>query len=433
MVSEALYYTNPALARTGAKVLAVKALESGSEIVLDRTIFFPGGGGQPCDLGSLGGMALSEVREEDGTIVHVVGGGADFAPGDEVQLCLDVARRRDHTQQHSGQHLLSAVLEHECDIHTVGFHLGVSYSTIDVGGQLFEKARIDGVERSVNAWISENRPIRTHLCPPEDVASFKLRRKLPQGKEIVRVVEIDGYDWVACCGTHALSTGELRVFKILSCEKYKGGTRVYFLAGERAVSALNHYFDIAAGAASLCGGDVDTLPERVAALSQRADRAEAERNSLVRERAKLEVDMAVAGGNCVVVPAADLFPDGGRLLVFAFVDRDAEAATEQVKAGANRGVVSVALSVPDKTVVFMAPYNAGGAAAGADCGAVRGAVCGAVREGSADLGLIAALKAKMAARGGKGGGRAGNFRAVFPSEAAARAFVADVEQFLTRP
>lgn len=415
MASEALYYTNPGLTHTSAKVLAVNAAEFGSEIVLDRTIFFPGGGGQPCDLGSLGGFALAEVREEGGNVVHVVGGGAALAVGDEVELSLDVARRRDHTQQHSGQHLLSAVLEHECGIHTVGFHLGASYSTIDVSGQLLEKERIDGVERSVNAWIGEDRPIRTHLCPPEDLGSFRVRRKLPEGKEIIRVVEMDGYDWVACCGTHAVSTGDLRVFKILSCEKYKGGTRIYFWVGERAISALDHYFDIAASAASLCGGDVDTLPERVAALSRQAGRAEAERNSLIRERAKLEVDKAMAGGDCVAVTAADLFPDGGRLLVFAFADRDAEAAAEQVKAGVSRGLLSVALSVPDKTVVLMAPHAQDGAA---DVGA-------------ASSGLLAVLKANMAARGGKGGGRAGNFRAVFPSEADARSFVADVKLLLS--
>ncbi|MCE5257321.1 MAG: hypothetical protein LLF89_10815, partial [Spirochaetaceae bacterium] len=409
MTTETLYYEDPRLARTVARIAGIESSESGRTIILDRTIFFPEGGGQPSDLGTLGGFQLLAVKESGGRIIHLLDGGSSLAVGDEVELVLDTARRRDHTLQHSGQHLLSAVLEHEMDIHTIGFHLGLNYSTIDVNGMLLEKKMIDRVEASVNAWIGEDRPIRTHICPPEDLASFKLRRKLPEGKEVIRVVEMDGYDWVACCGTHAPSTGALRVFKILSCEKYKGGTRICFVAGERAVAALSSHFEIAKKAASLCGGSMEALPDRITALLQRAEKAESEKNALVRERARLEVERMIADG------AGIKLPEDRELLAFSFTDRDAAAALEQVKTAVNHGRIAMAASLPEKTVLLMAPSEAehGGKAAGA-----------------VFAGLTVFLKAKMLEAGGVGGGRAGNFRAVFASEEAATDFMSSVMDFL---
>ena len=442
MNTERLYYTHPEVSRTKAQIVDIRKVDSVvgvtdvadfaagfDEVVLDRTIFFPGGGGQPCDLGSLAGFRLVEVKEDaQGNVIHVVravSGGSDIdgssrlKVGDEVELVLDVARRRDHTQQHSGQHLLSAVLEHECGIHTIGFHLGTEYTTIDVTGQLLEKAEIQKVETRVNAWIGDARPIITHVCPPEDLVSFKVRRDLPQGQEVIRIVEIDGYDWVACCGTHARSTAELRAFKILSCEKYKGGTRIYFVAGDRAISLMSKYFDLAKDAAALLGGAVDALVERVSALNEKLQKLELERNGLIKERAKFEVDAAMGGsatrpdsavagpGECFALPASGIFPKGARLIVFKYVDRSAAAALESVKAGANRGAVTIALALTEHTVLFMAP------------------------QAVAAPGLAAALKAKMSEYGGSGGGHAGNFRAVFPDDKRALSFLTDIQNLLS--
>ncbi len=445
MNTERLYYTHPEVSRTKARVLDIRKVDSVAgvtdvadfadvaagfdEVVLDRTIFFPGGGGQPCDLGSLAGFKLVEVKEDaQGNVVHVVravsgssdvDGSSRLKVGDEVELVLDVARRRDHTQQHSGQHLLSAVLEHECGIHTISFHLGTEYTTIDVTGQLLEKAEIQKVETCVNAWIGDARSIITHVCPPEDLVRFKVRRDLPQGQEIIRIVEIDGYDWVACCGTHARSTAKLRAFKILSCEKYKGGTRIYFVAGDRAVALLSRYFDLAKDAAALLGGSVEALVERVSALNANVQTLELERNGLVKERAKFEVDAAMDGsvagpdgsvmgqGECFVLPASSMFSEGARLIVFKYANRSAAAALESVKAGANRGAVTVALVEPEHTVLFMAPKLAGAP------------------------NLASALKAKMSQYGGSGGGQAGSFRAVFPDEKHALSFLTDIQTLLS--
>lgn len=444
MNTERLYYTHPEISRTMAQILDIRKVEVGKvdtgakrcsgvtdfsgaaagvdEVVLDKTIFFPGGGGQPSDLGSLAGFKLVEVKEDaQGNIVHLIQavlGSSDvdgismLKVGDEVELVLDVARRRDHTQQHSGQHLLSAVLEHEYGIHTIGFHLGTEYTTIDVTGQSLEKAEIQKVEAQVNAWIGDARSIITHICPPEDLASFRVRRDLPQGQEIIRIVEIDGYDWVACCGTHARSTAELRAFKILSCEKYKGGTRIYFVAGDRAISLLSKYFDLAKDAGALLGGSVDVLVERVSALNTKVQTLELERNGLIKERAKFEVDAAMDGsvtgaGECYTLSASSMFPEGARLLVFKYADRSAAAALESVKAGARRGAVTIALVETEHTVLFMAP------------------LAGAASD------LAAALKAKMSEYGGSGGGRAGNFRAVFPDEKRAFSFLTDIQTLLS--
>jgi alanyl-tRNA synthetase len=121
-----LFYNDPAAVSGEALILEIRDSGQFSDVILDRTIFYPEGGGQPCDLGNLGGMALTQVVEEGSAILHRVEGKPSFKAGDRVAMALDAARRRDHSQQHSGQHLLSAVLEREYGIHTLGFHLDKS-------------------------------------------------------------------------------------------------------------------------------------------------------------------------------------------------------------------------------------------------------------------------------------------------------------------
>ncbi|MBN2202201.1 alanyl-tRNA editing protein [bacterium] len=228
-----IFESDPYLKEFEATVLEVNALPQGQGVVLDRTCFYPEGGGQPCDYGTLDGLPVRSVTESDGRIIHSVE-GASFKPGDKVRGVLDWDRRFDHMQQHSGQHLLSQAFVRVAKVDTVSFHLGSDESTIDVGiADLAEKTAAD-VEDEANRIVFENRPLRISVRSAGDLDSIPLRKK-PDLTGDVRLIEIADYDWSLCCGTHVRATGEIGLIKILQWEKYKSGTRVHFACGSRAL------------------------------------------------------------------------------------------------------------------------------------------------------------------------------------------------------
>ena len=203
-------------------------------VILDKTIFYPDGGGQPADRGTINGVPILDVRETDGEIFHMVSSeGAERLEVGKAELILDIRRRRDHTQLHTGQHLLSGTLLSMLGVPTVSMHMGEETCTIDVNVAEIKDDAIVAVEDAVADAIEENRSVMVHLCPPEDLSSFKLRKVPPVGEEVIHVVEIEGHDIIACCGTHLKSTAEIGLLRILGAEKYKGMTRITFLAGRR--------------------------------------------------------------------------------------------------------------------------------------------------------------------------------------------------------
>jgi len=203
-------------------------------VLLDKTIFYPDGGGQPSDRGTINGIQVLDVQEKDGEILHLVSAAdaVQLKPG-PAELILDSRRRLNLTQLHSGQHILSATILRKVGAPTVSMHLGDESATIDVNiAEISDEALIETEEIVADA-IEENHPVIIHLCPPEDLSSFPLRRVPPKGEEVIRVVEIEGCDLIACCGTHVKTTAEIGMFRILGAEKYKGMTRISFLAGRR--------------------------------------------------------------------------------------------------------------------------------------------------------------------------------------------------------
>ncbi len=389
------YYLEPGRFEGEALALEVRESDSGFAVVLDRSLFYPEGGGQPCDLGRIGGAVVGSVNEKDGVILHALEGRPDFKPGERVLMRVDGARRIDHSQQHSGQHLLSAILERRYGIHTLSFHLGAVYSTIDVTSPSMDQETLKALEDEAEAFIARGHPYLLHLCPPEDPNSFPFRKALPEEDEQIRIIEIKDYDWVACCGTHVSSAADLRVLGVLQAEKYKGNTRLYFVAGGRAASLLRRRKDGLQVIAAALGSSPEEAAQKAEALKARNAMLEAARAALSRENAGLEVALRAAESKGS--PSAPLY--------FAFRDKSAEAAFETVKAGANRGYSTIALSLPDKTVCVMVP-----------------------REKSANL--VSSLKDMMARREGKGGGGGNNFRAVFESPEAAKEFSESVFGFL---
>jgi len=381
-----LYYTEPSLMKTKARVSQVQESEERTCIVLDRTPFFPEGGGQPCDLGRIAGFNLESVTEKDGSILHWIAGKTGINAGDAVECGVDSKRRRYHTQQHSGQHLLSAVLEREYSFHTVGFHLGENYCTIDITAAEFSRETFQRVEELVDECIVRSLPLKVHVCPPEDPSIFPLRKKLPEGEESLRIIEIDNYDWVPCCGTHVSATTELRMVKILSFEKYKGATRLYFVSGDHAVSLLAKRFSLLAAAASTLGCSQEEIPSRLALQKAKLDLLETERAELLKTRAALELSGKLEECD---------------LLAVVFIQRKTDAAQESVKAAITRGVSVIVVSISDKTVLAAVPT---------------------VPRGGTSLNLGAILKPILQAHDGTGGGGSGNFRAAFKDEESCRKF-----------
>lgn len=384
--TEKLYYSEPSARAAEASIVRIEGDPSSPLVELDRSLFYPEGGGQPCDLGTLGGIAIASVEERDGRILHRLAGPLAASPGGRVELVLDHARRRDHAEQHSGQHLLSSTLLRLFGAATVSFHLGQARCTIDVDLPALPEEDLAEAERRVEEAIAEDYPILVHRCPPEDPLSFPLRRKLPRAEGEIRVVEIDGLDFTPCCGTHLPSTGRIRHLKILGAEKYKGMTRVSFVAGGRAAS--ESFAASLAGAAAVRAFGC-SLPELAAKAGRAAARlAVLERavQASSRERAALEAELA-ASGPAGLPPA----------LALAFADRGADAALESAKAFAARGCLCLAASLPELVAVAIAPSEA------------------------ARLGEV--LGPLALAAGGKGGGGAASFRASFPDRPALERFL----------
>ena len=182
---------------------------------------------------------MTAVSETGGRLLHSLAGPAAFLAGDRVSLHIEADRRRDYSQAHSGQHLLSSTFMRLLGAATVSVHLSRERCFIDFDIPAIPDEDVAEAEDLVERIIADDYPIRIHSCPPEDLASFPLRKRPPQGEEVVRVVEIDGIDFTPCCGTHLGSTGELRLVRILGTEKYKGMTRLAFVAGSRAAAGLS--------------------------------------------------------------------------------------------------------------------------------------------------------------------------------------------------
>ncbi|MEK4662384.1 alanyl-tRNA editing protein [Priestia sp. FSL H7-0729] len=206
--------------------------EDGVYVTLAETAFYPHGGGQPCDLGQIGGIAVLDVNIEDGEVWHKL----ERAPEQtEVHCEIDWERRFDHMQQHTGQHLLSAITLKLTEAMTLSFHLGTEVDTIDVAAAELGADQLTAIEQEVNRQIYRNARINTSWVTAEEAAQLPLVKQ-PTVTEDIRIVEIEGVEYNACGGTHVSATGEIGIIKLLKTEKVKGGTRIYFKCGTRALN-----------------------------------------------------------------------------------------------------------------------------------------------------------------------------------------------------
>ncbi len=285
---------DPELLRFEAEVVAVRVLGGRPAVVLDRTAFYPEGGGQPADRGRLGGVPVVDVQEVEGEVLHALDGAP---PAGRVIGEVDAVRRRDHVQQHHGQHLLSAALEKVAGAHTVSFHLGQETCTIDLDRSLSAVGpeRVRAAEALANELIFRDLPVTVREFSPAELARLPLRKEPARGSRVV-----EGFDPAAildaspCGGTHPPRTGAVGAIAVLRAQKWGAGTRVEFLCGGRVVAALaeaGHRLQEAALAFRCAPAELPAVAARVA--GEVADRRK-ELERMLAAAAEVEAERLIA-------------------------------------------------------------------------------------------------------------------------------------------
>lgn len=234
-MTEKLFYLDPFLKEFSGTVLDCREEKGQWAVILDRTAFYPEGGGQPADHGTLGGVNVVDVREKNGEVLHLCDGKVDI--GAVVDGAIDWGRRFDFMQQHSGEHIVSGILcrKFECD--NVGFHIGHELVTIDFNAALSTEDVIF-VENQANRYIWEDRELQISFPSPAELEALEYRsKKALEGQ--VRIVSWPEADRCACCGTHVRRSGQVGMVKLISCQKFRDGVRIEMAAGGRALRWMN--------------------------------------------------------------------------------------------------------------------------------------------------------------------------------------------------
>lgn len=326
-MTDRLYYENSFLFDFVAALVAIRRLPDGrTALVLDRTAFYPTSGGQTFDTGwvevenldhpqaldskrgpqatplsrRLGcKLRVAEVLEDESTsdILHVIDDATAVAvsalPAGETQGAvrvrgfIDVERRRDHLQQHSGQHLLSAAFVELFGMETVSFHMGEESCTIDLDGKALTPDQVRRAERRANEIVFEDRPVTVQFVTREEAGGLGLRKLPPEGRERLRVVGIADYDQCACGGTHVRSTGQVGAVLLRKVEKVKQGVRVEFVCGERAVHHARRDYETLSEAAGIYSAHLWSVPEQVRKSQDELKAAAKAEHKLLEEVAEL--------------------------------------------------------------------------------------------------------------------------------------------------
>lgn len=240
MRTERLYNDDPYLTEFRAKVIEVLPYGDKYGVILDRTAFYPIGGGQPSDMGYINNERVSEVIEKDGELLHIID---KQLTAKEVKGTVDWERRFDFMQQHTGQHILSSCFEKLLNGSTDSFHMGKDIVSIEINIDSFSIDDAERIENMANNIIYSNLPVITRVVSSEELNSLPLR-KVPKVTENIRIVEVKGIDYSPCGGTHVRATGEVGIIKIKYWEKCKGGIRFTFVCGSRALKDYGMYNSI---------------------------------------------------------------------------------------------------------------------------------------------------------------------------------------------
>jgi len=272
-MTQRLYYEDAYRTSFRARVVQRLKHDNRPAVILDQTCFYPTGGGQPADHGSLDGVAVIDVLagEDDGEVVHVLSGELR---SDTVEGRVDWARRFDHMQQHTGQHILSQAFTQAANAETVSFHLGAESVTIDLNVARVPSDQVERAEALANAIVFEDRPVRARFVSAEELPTLPLRRP-PQVSGPIRVVEVADFDVSACGGTHVAHAGEIGLIKVIKLEKRGEETRVEFRCGRRALadySRKNQMINRLAALLTTGHGELDQAVERLQVESKQLRR-----------------------------------------------------------------------------------------------------------------------------------------------------------------
>ena len=259
-MTEKLFYTHPYQTQTTAHVIAKNITPEGCWISLNKTIFYPEGGGQPCDLGTINNIKVVNVQEKDNKIWHLINTNISATT---VNCEVDWPRRFDHMQQHGGQHIMSGVAYHLYGAQTVGFHLSDNYTTVDLRlKNSLTKEQIIKIEDEVNNIIYKNLNINCFFADAKKLNELTLRKQPPVNEDI-RIVEIEGFDQSPCCGTHPQRTGEVGLFKILKTEKIRSDIRLYIVSGNRALKNYRFKNELISSLIELTSANENNLYESI--------------------------------------------------------------------------------------------------------------------------------------------------------------------------
>jgi alanyl-tRNA synthetase len=351
-MTDRLYYHDSFLYQFDAEVRSV--LESPRPgLVLDRTAFYPTSGGQVHDTGwitpdnSGAKFRVTEVADtEDGRVVHYIEAPLkDVQPGSPVLGEIDPVRRRDHMQQHSAQHVLSAAFVRLFNMPTVSFHMADDYCSIDLDTASLSRDQIEAAERLTNEIVLENRGVDIRFTTREEAAALGLRKLPPAERDQLRLIDIRDFDLTACGGTHVAQTGQIGGVLLRKSEKVRHGYRVEFVAGQRAVTTARREFSTLSETAALFSANIYDLP-------QQARKALDEIKSLRKQREESLEELAAAQGEALLAEVPER--DGHRLVVRTFADRDlnfikllAQKITRQLPS-----IALLATSSPQPALVF---------------------------------------------------------------------------------
>lgn len=392
-MTQRLYYATPYLTAFDAQVLETRALDGQPAVALNRTAFFPTGGGQPHDTGSLNGVPVLEVLGDGDTVWHRL--ASPLPAGAAVRGQVDWARRRDHMQNHSGQHILSQAFIQTAEASTVAWRLSDHSLTIDLDRASLSDSQLAGAERLANEVVQQNLPISARIVTEQELPALNLRKQ-PDVEGPLRVVEIGNFDRVACAGLHIDSSAQVGLIKILRSERRGPETRIHFVCGQRALDDYGRKHQTMRSLAGRFTCSEDELAQAVERLQAQAD-------------ASFKA-LRAAQSELVAAEAARLLAEAGpgRVVSAAYPGWDGEQVKQLAQAVRSQPGFVVALAGGANQVL-----------------AAR----------SADVAFDAgqALRSALAAVGGRGGGRPDFAQGAAPTWEAACQAVTAIGAALARP
>jgi alanyl-tRNA synthetase len=357
-----LYYHDSFLYDFEAEVREVQETPKPA-LLLDRTAFYPTSGGQVFDTGIISTenekLKVTEVADsEDGRVIHYLEAPPkSLQAGSKIRGQIDVTRRRDHMQQHTGQHVLSAAFVRLFNMPTVSFHMADDYCSIDLDTPTLSKDQVEASERLANEIILENRTVDIRFVTREEAGKLGLRKLPPAERDELRLIDIHDFDLSACGGTHVNQTGQIGCVLLRKTERVRQGWRVEFVAGQRAVATARRDFTTLTEAAALFSAHIYDVP-------QQARKSLEEIRSLRKQREQAQEELAEAQAGALLAETTE--SSGRKLVIRAFADRDMNSLkllAQKLTRKASNVVALLATTSPQPSLVFAQsagqPYDMG--------------------------------------------------------------------------